>query len=89
MKGGRCKVLKSEELQRFRDWLKEVTRDDVAAPFVRSLTDAEIREVANYLADNGIRFNGGEPVARNLDRLYEALEEAFIEVAHNRARWRR
>jgi hypothetical protein len=45
--------------------------------------------VANYLADNGFHFNDGKPVARNLDRLYEALEEAFIEVAHIRSRWRR
>ena len=82
-------MLKPEELRRFREWLGEVTRDGVAAPFVRSLTDAEVREVANYLADSGVRLDGGEPVARNLDRLYEALEEAFIEVAHNRARWRR
>ena len=82
-------MLKPEELRKFREWLEAVTRDGVAAPFVRSLTDAEVREVANYLADNGVRFNDGEPVTRNLDRLYEALEEAFIEVAHNRSRWRR
>ena len=82
-------MLRPEELRRFREWLEEVTRDGVAASFVRSLTDAEVREVANYLADSGVRLDGGKPVARNLDRLYEALEEAFIEVAHNRARWRR
>jgi mono/diheme cytochrome c family protein len=82
-------MLRPEELWRFREWLEEVAGNGVMAPFVRSLTDAEVREVANYLADNGVHFNSGEPVSRNLDRLYEALEEAFIEVAHNRAKWRR
>jgi hypothetical protein len=82
-------MLGHDELYMFREWLEAVTRDGVTAPFVRSLTDAEVREVANYLADNGFRFNDGEPIARDLDRLYEALEEALIEVAHHRAKWRR
>jgi len=82
-------MLRPGELTRFRDWLEKVTQDGVAAPFVRSLTNLEVMTVVNYLIDNGIRFNNGKPVARDLDRLYEALEEALIEVAHRRASLRR